>query len=331
MLITGTSYFGNRMLDHYLSDLKDMKEHHCNSVLHCFSENDYFFYKDSMKDIVAASHDAGLEVYIDPWAVGGVFGGEADWRWVPKNLETSQIRMDGKILGIACPNQPKFREFMKDWIRTALDTGADIAFWDEPHFYLPGWCGDPRDYWACRCNVCQEMYQAQFGEPLPLVKTPEVKQFQAESLYNFLREMCITVKEYKPHVRNCICLLPYRDTLETWERFASIPELDIIGTDPYWLWGGDPEEMVRFFSERIMECAGKHNKEGQIWIQGFKIVKGKEEEVSKAIQTAYDCGIRNICTWAYRACGQMSHLRCDDSPKVWDIIGSSYKNLHQKE
>ena len=323
-MITGASYFGNRMLKYYLQDLKDLKAHHCNSILHCFSENDYFFYKDSMKEFVHASHEEGLEVYVDPWGVGGVFGGEADWRWLNKNLDATQVRKDGKLLGIACPNQPKFRAFLKEWAAAAIEIGGDVLFWDEPHFYLPGWNGEPAEMWGCRCPVCQDLFQQQFGHAMPTEKTDEVLRFQEVQLYDFLQDMCKTVKAINPKVRNCICLLPYRDTVKAWGKFTSMPELDIIGTDPYWAWGGDPGEMVQYFSQRIMDCAKEFKKEGQIWIQAFRIPEGKEQDVATAIDVAYDCGIRNLYAWAFPACGHMSHLRCGDSQKVWDLIGQKY-------
>ena len=126
-------------------------------------------------------------------------------------------------------------------------------------------------------------------------------------------------------IKNCIFVLPYKDTINSWAKIASIPTLDIIGTDPYWVGlKENAREFVKYFSEPIAKCAKDFKKEGQIWVQAFRIPRGTEEDVATAIDVAYDAGIRNITAWGYSACGFMSHLQCGDSDKVWKIIGDKY-------
>ncbi len=45
-LRTGVSYFGNRNPRHFRVDLEEIKSHHCNFIVHTFSENDQLFYKE---------------------------------------------------------------------------------------------------------------------------------------------------------------------------------------------------------------------------------------------------------------------------------------------
>ena len=155
----GASYFGNRIVRYVAQDMKNMVDHHCNYVIHTFSENDFHFYRGTMKEIVKVSHDAGLGVYIDPWGVGKVFGGEAFSDFVMNNPQALQVLSDGKPVGVACLNHPDFRAFMKDWIDAAVETGADCLFWDEPHFYLPSWMGGRQNTWGCLCAVCQQKFK----------------------------------------------------------------------------------------------------------------------------------------------------------------------------
>ena len=75
---TGFSYFGVRRLPHVRTDLALMREEGSTQVLHTWSEEDLSYYRDTMGDIVRASHEAGLHVYVNSWAVGRVFGGEAN-------------------------------------------------------------------------------------------------------------------------------------------------------------------------------------------------------------------------------------------------------------
>ena len=64
---TGVSYFGNRNPRHFISDLEEILTHNCNFIVHTFSENDQQFYKETMREMVSMSKDAGLECYVDPW------------------------------------------------------------------------------------------------------------------------------------------------------------------------------------------------------------------------------------------------------------------------
>ena len=61
----GVSYFGVRILRHVRRDLADIAARGYTAVLHTFSENDLAYYRDTMREIVAASHDRGLEVHCE--------------------------------------------------------------------------------------------------------------------------------------------------------------------------------------------------------------------------------------------------------------------------
>ncbi len=61
-LQTGVSYFSARTLRHVQADLADMVAHHCTYVIHCLTETDLAYYADTMREIVRATHQAGLEL-----------------------------------------------------------------------------------------------------------------------------------------------------------------------------------------------------------------------------------------------------------------------------
>ena len=67
----GVAYHGNRMLKHVREDMLDIIHHHFNLVVHMFSHNDWDRHKNIMKEIVEISEEAGLEVWIDNWGLGG--------------------------------------------------------------------------------------------------------------------------------------------------------------------------------------------------------------------------------------------------------------------
>ena len=76
MVQLGVSYFGNRFLTHAKEDLKRIASS-CDYVVHPVNEADLTYHKAALSKIISESRKLGLEVWVDPWALGGVFGGEA--------------------------------------------------------------------------------------------------------------------------------------------------------------------------------------------------------------------------------------------------------------
>jgi len=333
---TGVSYFHTRDPEHAARDLDDMLEHGCNTVVHCYSEQDMAFYNRSMEKIVRMTRDRGMEVYLDPWGVGGMFGGETFSNFVAVSLESRQIDITGRSLPAACPNQPAFRDLMKRWIGRAAELGAQVCFWDEPHFYFNILNRSTWDTWACMCNECRRLFRQRYGFEMPVELNDEVKAFRRRSLLEFLEDVCDEAKRLG--MKNCVCVLPDEGggmgkaagTAE-WEKIALIPSLDIFGTDPYWiLFGEEVEKFVRGLSMRVKEIADKYEKEAQAWVLAFIIPEGREEEVGAAVETIYDTGIRNILAWGYKGC-HVIDITAKQPLKVWEILGEAYRKIHEKE
>src|SRR2546428_1749279 len=92
---TGVSYFSSRTLRHVRADLRNIVDHACTYVVHCFSETDLAYYRETMSEIVVATHEAGLEAWLDPWGVTGIFSGETFTRFPLDHPETWQVLSDG--------------------------------------------------------------------------------------------------------------------------------------------------------------------------------------------------------------------------------------------
>ncbi len=329
----GVSYFGVRNPDHVAADVRRMVEAGCNVIVHTFSEEDLQFYRETMQDIVALSKGYGLEVYLDPWGVGGVFGGEAFTRFALEHDEARQVLANGAKAPAACPNSPVFRDFMRQWIKAAVEVGADVLFWDEPHFFLPAWHGLPPELWACRCPACQDLFLQEFAHPLPQALTPEVREFQEHSLYLFLKEL--TAFAQSLGVRNALCLLPeWEDpgaAERRWEKFAALESIDVFGTDPYWLWAGRSFSEFEFFAQTVKRLAERFGKEPQIWVQACKVRAGQEPWIRQAVRAAYQLGIRNILAWSYLGTAYMSWVRSDRPDKVWAELVQAFQAIRSAE
>jgi hypothetical protein len=325
----GVSYFGVRNSEHVEKDLDQMIEAGCNTVLHTFSGNDFLFYRETMQDIVRLSKERGFEVYIDPWGVGGVFGGEAFTRFALEHDDARQVLSTGGLAPAACPNNATFKEFMREWIIAAVEIGADVIFFDEPHFYLPEWHNTPPGVRGCRCATCQRLFRDKYGYPLPEKINLDVQSFKDESLANFIKEMVKFAKG--KGVKTALCLLPeWEDTepaTQKWERFASLKTLDIFGSDPYWMCAGKEFADYELQVHRVKELAEKYGEEPQIWIQAYKIKRGEEAKVRRAVEVAYKYGVQNIMAWSYLGTAYMSWGRSEQPEKVWQELARAFLKI----
>ncbi len=327
---TGVSYFGNRILRHVEADLADIVEHGCTYVVHTFSEEDQQYYAGTMSAIVRATQAAGLKAWLDPWGFGGLFGGEALSHYAARFPKHQQVLSSGETVPAACPNWPEFRAALRVWVDAALATGADVLFWDEPHFAITNWFpwyAGPADAWSCRCAACQYLYRQRYGEELPTVFEPGVRAFRQERLLDFLADM--TGYVVAQGGTNALCLLPFaeddRDGLP-WREAAALPGVQIFGTDPYWFFTNQtPEEFVGQQTARVVELCRFLGKPSQIWVQAFQVPEGREEEVATAVEVAAAGGADYVAAWGYDGCAHISSIASARPELVWETLGRSFR------
>jgi N-acetylmuramic acid 6-phosphate etherase len=314
----GCSYFGVRILRHARRDLQDLAARGYTGVLHTFSENDLAYYRGTMADIVAASHDVGLEVQMCPWGVGRTFGGEAESRWVTFHPDACQVLDDERRVATGCLNNAAYRAFCKEWADAAIECRTDYVFWDEPHWTVPEHVGVEAERWACRCDVCQE----KFGDSMPRELTDEVLAFRERSTADFLREMCEHVASRGG--KNTICLLPATEGahgISDWNAVASIPGLAKLATDPYWKNFGEPAgPFVERFARLVADAAVPNGVEPQLWVPSFGLTREDIPELEAAVASSRAAGVEDVWTWGYEACGHMTALATPDAPVVWEAV-----------
>ena len=331
---TGISYFGNRIPRHFQEhDLPDIVASGCSYVLHTFSENDLRFFRGSLQEMVELTHRAGLEAYLDPWGVGGLFGGEAFSDFLLQHPDCWQVKGNGTLVPMACPRAASFQAFLREWVDAAIDLGADVIFWDEPHLYMPESIDTEPENWTCRCASCQATFWERYGRPMPLRFCPEVADFREDTIVGFLEMMCTYVKQ--SGVRNAVCLLPYEDVehgVVHWEKVARIEGLDILGVTPFWhLWGKDLDEFVGYFARKVATLCRAYGKEPQLWLQAFLIDAGREQELSRAAEVSWESGVRNIAAWGFEGCGHMTAIRPERPEVVWRVLGDTFRALRSRE
>jgi N-acetylmuramic acid 6-phosphate etherase len=315
----GCSYFGVRIARHVERDLDDLVRRGFTGVLHTYSENDLAYYRDTMKHIVDASHARGLEVQMNPWGLGRTFGGEAESRFVTMNPDACQVLDDGRRVAAACLNHPRYRSFCAEWADAALEAGADLVFWDEPHWVVPEHVGIVDNArWGCRCDVCRE----RFGRDFPAQIDDEVLAFREASLVDFLGELTAHVRGRGG--RSTICLLPAVEGahgVRDWDAVASLPGVDVFATDPYWKsFDEEAGPFVRRFAKLLVETATRHGVVSELWVPAFRLTAADIPDLEDAVSAARAAGVERVWVWGYEACAHMSHLSTPDSLEVWERV-----------
>jgi hypothetical protein len=327
---TGISYFGVRNPDFVKVDLHIIASLGYTHILHTYSEEDLHYYQDTMAEIISASKKFGLGVYVNPWGVGRVFGGEAYSELASRNRSWSQVSNHDEPLVASCMNHPGFREYMFKWIDAVAATEADTIFWDEPHFYFEK---NRPELWACTCESCKKEFRRTYGHTMPNSLTDSVQAFRHLSMVRFLTDM--TEYAHNKGKRNSICLLPshFNDGVTSYEEIASIPWVDEIATDPYWEKGARTTAISQTYkqaSKELLDLCQKHGKDAQIWVKNYHINKNCEDGVVAATWAAFNEGIRNIFAWSYKGSAYMSWLRSDDPEKVWELQTQTFFEIREK-
>jgi hypothetical protein len=328
----GAAYFGNRIPRHVAEDMSDLAERGFTGVLHTFSENDLAYYPGTIRRIVEISREAGLEVQLSPWGVGGIFGGEAETAFTARHPEAAQVLSTGRPLAAACPNQPAFRDFVRGWAEAAVATGAERVFWDEPHWPPPARYGAPSEAWTCRCDLCRRGFEERYEKPMPQEQTTEVEEFRRSSLVGFLAEMLGHVAGRDG--RSTVCLVPPTGTGDPppdWDEVAGLEGLDTLATDPYWARFGQPvDPWVGHWSRAARRLAERSGARGQVWIQAFGIGPERADEVRAAVRAAREAGVDDLWAWGYEACGHMDGLGTRDPDRVWAVVTEALTGMWER-
>ena len=330
----GVSYFGVRNPQHFQRDLDDIARLGFTYIVFTFSENDHRFYQGSVAACVRLTQERGLRAYVDPWGVGGMFGGEAFTERGAWDLEGQQRRSDGRPLPLLCPNSDAARTYLSRWIDTVADVlHADAIFWDEPHFYLPFGEARAQGLWACCCARCKARFTAAYGEPFPGVETPEVRRAKQAAIADLLGE--VTTAAGEKGLRNIVCLLTDPDTLDDleskWQPYAAMAHIDVLAADPYPLFYGRDVATTRVFCDVLQRLGERYGKATQMWVQGFRVAPGMEPLLGQEMRLMAACGMRDIALWSYLATAYMSSHACARSEQVWRVFTQTMAELGAAE
>ncbi|HRY28659.1 MAG TPA: hypothetical protein P5079_01330 [Elusimicrobiota bacterium] len=338
---TGVSYFGNRFLPHALRDL-DVVADCCDYVVHAVNETDFYFHKAATEKIFSASRRKGLEVWADPWGLGGVFGGEALSKFLLDHPDDWQVLSDGRRVPAACPNRDSFKNFVREWVTLVRDSGAEVIFWDEPHIYFH-WNKEWEGTYACVCPACRDLYRQRFGGDMPAQLDDSAREFRRRTLSSFLDDLTRFAAHQR--LKNALCLYAFEGYAEydrIWKQLAALPKLDVFGCDPYWRWSPfpwktllskkagplrTPAAYVKYFSEKVLAETRDAGKGSQIWLQAMRFPRGAEKEILPAAQAAAEAGVTHLAAWSYDGGALLDTVLSENPERVWKETARAFRHL----
>ena len=258
----GVAYHGNVYLDHARADFKEMQEHGCNSIVLAMSEYDYDQWRGQYYKMAKIARDKfDFTVYINFWAWGRIFGGEAPSLFLNNNSKFRQIfSKTQEAFPAACFNTKRFQSYIRKAIKKVAQVEAITGFfWDEPHFCYGAQNILPENlspHFVCHCDTCKDLFKQEFAYEMPATENNDILEFKERSLLGFLRDLCRTVKEVDGTKKNIICVMPSLATtgLSDWEKVC-FEEMDVIATDPYWILYQRDLNWVQKESEKLVSIA----------------------------------------------------------------------------
>ena len=332
-LLTGVAYHGNRMPSHVKNDMREIAKADMDIVVHMLSHTDWDRHKNVMKENFAITEDAGMEVWVDPWGLGGPPGDKS--HFLAYYPDSHMYLSNGKMIPTyACLNSQDFRKFIKNWIDTVAELGAKTILWDEPHIPKERVSADSEDrFYGCCCERCKKLFEERYNKKMPLFADDDAEQFRTDSIVDYYRE----VTEYSASlgIKNAIVVMLRPHTgmdLDTIDRLCSLPTLDSIGSDPYWLNYKDanPYEFVYNGTKKTLDACNRFKKDHNMWIQTYKTPRGREEEIILATQAAYDAGARTILAWGFMG-SESNDYAAKNPARTWDMTVEAMKRIRAEE
>ena len=335
---TAISYYGLGYVEHNRADFREMRAHGCTTVILAVTEFDMDFWFPSIDKIIAAAHEEGLKVLLDPWGIGKYFGGEQVSLFLQNNIHSRQVSAySGEVLNAACFNTNSFRDYFQNFVlKLARETHADGFFWDEPHYALPksyaSITGGAGDDWACRCPVCQKKFLDYYGYEMPKFMNDDVKQFRWREALFILEDTSRKIKEINPKYEITCCvhatLNSYYVTelrgYDQWDRVASCPYFDVFSTTIInW---SLPQSFFVDITKRTVAMAKKYGKKSERWIMNYNARPADFKQMDDVVDLYESLGVDRLAAWTYRG-GYGTAVAAPDALEMWDRLGENYKRV----
>jgi hypothetical protein len=190
--------------------------------------------------------------------------------------------------------------------------------------------GKPTKFTCC-CNVCKKLFKDIYGFEMPSTFTDEVAEFRVNSIVDYFKH--VTEYSASKGMTNTVCVMLGEQLgihLKNIDKICSLPSLHNIGSDPYW-YGSTTNsyDFVYKGTKKNLDICKQFNKDHNIWIQGFGVPAGREEEIIYATDAAYDAGARTILFWSFRG-AESNTYRSVNPELVWKTAGDAMRRIQDR-
>ncbi len=314
----GVSYIPAHLPQHLETDMKEMNRIGCNQVLYAMSENNIFILEGAWKYGPDLAKAHGLKPMAAVWGYANTFGGGRISRLMLDDTEMWARDRRGNLVPLACYNNPKIIARFLEIADRLYQAGFESIFIDEPTTQ------------PCWCKHCQtkyrELYHAELGSD---ASRPEMQQFLRQNCIDYVAALCKGVKRMHRDMETMACLMPHDEAM--WQQIVEIGELDNFGTDTYWFL----KEANLTIDQSVEICtrcrslATQHDKSSHIWLQGWFIPAGKEQELYEGGLRLAATGHDSFYTWSFM--GALGTNEQSANPLlVWQSVSKLYRELSGK-
>jgi hypothetical protein len=318
----GVSYIAAHLPDHIQADMQHLQQIGCTEVLFALQENHLNTLTGALRFGADIARDNGLRPYVVVWGYANTFGGGRMSDLLLQDTSLWRIQAPGVPVPRACLNHPRLVERLAEIADLCLGHGFAGMFVDEPQAQ------------ECFCDHCQAQFEAAFGGSLADSQDTQVyRTFQERTVVNYVAQVCRRIKELDDGLQTIACVMPIPPHDQLFEPVAAIPELDVFGTDPYWLlsgrYGFDMDiDGACAYTRRVKALCEEKKKSSQIWLNCWRIPAGLERDIYSGGKQLAQVGCDSLYTWSFRG-GLGTYEECDQPQAAWNSVVKLYRELSQ--
>ena len=311
----GVSYIPAHLPDHIEADMRHLAAIGCTEVLFALQENHIYTLTGALHYGAQIAQQAGLRPLAVIWGFANTFGGGRISRIMLEDLDLWCQDEEDVPFAQACLNNPTLPQRFTEIAALCREHGYTGIFIDEPTKQ------------ECFCSYCQAAFRARYGGRLRAAKgSADYAAFRAETVRAYVATICRQVKALDADLATVTCVMP-RDR-DMWAAIAAISELDVLGTDPYWLLsrGHMTLEQAVADATEAKRLAEHYGKGSQVWLNCWGIPGGLEEEIYLGGRALAAVGCDSLYTWSFRG-GLGTNEACERPDHAWASVVRLYGEL----
>ncbi|MCJ7550267.1 MAG: hypothetical protein MUQ30_11365 [Anaerolineae bacterium] len=300
---TGVSYMGHHNPQHIETDLREMEALQLDDVLLCVQENDFVHFTGKLDFTPKMAKYHGIRPLAIFWGALNLFGGGRSSQFLLENPAGFQVALDGSHKPAGCYVNPINVARIEQMIDIIAERGFEGYFVDEP-----------TPLRECYCPSCRAKYEEWYGRDLAVAPDDRKEAFRQRCVIDYVATISDYCKHTHPQLETMCCLMPHDDAM--WQAAATIPTLDNLGTDMYWVnTDQDVQEMVPIV-ERLADTCAQNNKIHHEWLQCWHAESGREPRILDQGRILVQQNPDALYVWAWK--GQVGTTEtCDDPELAW--------------